>query len=147
AGEGRFSPLLRNRAAAWQPREDRHRRHKSRWGFQPAGPGDGPYYLAVFPDQARDTLAFRTDDDNNWVFAALVRIKGVLTAGIQANNLVAILLEFLDGAGHVGLTRDRQTCRGTRGGTPGHSGHRCRATLGDNHAVAAESSNGADNRA
>ena len=52
-------------------------------GFYPAGHWDGHDNVAVFFDQTRDSLAFRTDDNNNWVFAALVGIQGVLTAGIQ----------------------------------------------------------------
>src|SRR5699024_12396038 len=51
-------------------------------GFYPACHWDGHDNVAVFVDHTRDALAFRTDHNNNWVFAALVGIEDVLSDGI-----------------------------------------------------------------
>ena len=64
--------LCGDAALAGELRENRAGGDRSVEGFYPAGHWDGHDNVTVFFDQTRDALAFRTDDNNNWVFAMML---------------------------------------------------------------------------
>ncbi len=67
--------------------------------------------------------------------------------GVETDDLVTGLLELLQRTDQVRRTGDGQPGGGTGGGTPGHRGHGGRTTLRDDHTVATERGDGADDRA
>ena len=71
----------------------------------------------------------------------------MIAAGIEADDLVAVFLEFLHGAGDIRCAGDRQAGRGASRGAPRHRGDRSRTALWDDHAIASKSGHGTDDGA